>query len=214
MIHARRSALALVVGALLLLAGCMAAPAGAADAIPQVAARYRHDLTRNARLVWGLDAPVATLAGQIHQESGWRHDARSAYANGLAQFTPDTADWISGVFPDLASRQPDNPAWALRALVRYDRYLWERVPATAPACDRMAFALSSYNGGLGWAQRDRRKAAAAGADPDRWWSAVEKFNAGRAPAMFAENRGYPRAILYRWEPLYVQAGWGRGVCAE
>lgn len=32
--------------------------------------QYRRDLTRSARLVWGLDAPVATVAAQIHQESG------------------------------------------------------------------------------------------------------------------------------------------------
>lgn len=32
--------------------------------------QYRRDLTRSARLVWGLDAPVATMAAQIHQESG------------------------------------------------------------------------------------------------------------------------------------------------
>ena len=114
------------------------------------------------------------------------------------------------MFPDLAERQPFNPAWALRALVRYDLYLYERMPSS-PACDRMAFALAGYNGGAGWVQRDRHKAAAAGANPDRWWSEVERFNAGRAPAMFEENRGYPRRILLRHEQVYVRAGWGLGV---
>lgn len=183
----------------------------AAD-IPQEAAKYRRDLIRNARLVWGIDAPVATFAGQIHQESGWRHDARSKYAGGLAQFTPDTADWIGGAFPELAERQPFNPAWAIRALVRYDLWLWERMPATA-SCDRMAFALAGYNGGAGWISRDRKAARQAGADPDRWWGEVERFNAGRAPAFFEENRGYPRRILQRWEPMYAAAGWGKGACA-
>lgn len=180
--------------------------------IPHEAQKYRRDLVRNARLIWGMDAPIATFAGQIHQESGWKNDARSGYADGLAQFTPDTADWIGGVFPDLAERQPFNPAWALRALVRYDRYLWERMPATAPPCDRMAFALAAYNGGAGWVTRDRRKAKADGADADRWFGQVERYNAGRAPAFFAENRHYPRAILLRWEPLYARAGWGIGTC--
>lgn len=184
-----------------------------ADAqVPRAAEQYRRDLVRNARLVWGLDAPIATLAGQVHQESGWRHDARSPYAGGLAQFTPDTADWIGGVFPDLAERQPFNPAWALRALARYDRHLWERAPAGSPNCERWAFALAGYNGGSGWVARDRKKAAAAGADANRWWNQVELHNSGRAEWAFRENRDYPRKILGKWEPVYIRAGWGRGVC--
>lgn len=186
--------------------------AAMAQTIPHAAAKYRQDLTRNARLVWGIDAPVATFAAQIHQESGWRHDARSKFAGGLAQFTPDTADWIGGAFPDLADRQPFNPAWALRALVRYDLWLWERMPAAA-SCDRMAFSLAAYNGGAGWISRDRKAARQAGADPDRWWGAVERFNGGRADWAFRENRDYPRRILQRWEPMYAAAGWGKGACA-
>jgi soluble lytic murein transglycosylase-like protein len=86
-----------------------AACAAAAAEIPRAAAQYQRALTANVRLVWGLDAPVATFAGQVHQESGWKPDARSPYAGGLAQFTPATAEWIGGVFPDLAERQPFNP---------------------------------------------------------------------------------------------------------
>lgn len=182
--------------------------------IPREALRYRADLVRNARLVWGLGAPVATFAGQIHQESRWRNDARSAYADGLAQFTPDTARWISGAYPgELADGDPFNPAWAVRALVRYDRHLWERSPTGAPACDRMAFALAGYNGGAGWIARDRAKARAAGADPDRWWGHVERYNAGRAAAFFRENRDYPRLILLKHEPRYAAAGFGAGGCS-
>lgn len=187
-------------------------PILASAQVPRDAQQYRRDLTRNARLIWGIDAPVATFAGQVHQESGWRPNAKSAYAGGLAQFTPATADWIGGVFPDLADRQPYNTAWALRALVRYDRYLWERMPATASTCDRMAFVMSAYNGGPGWVSRDRREAKEAGADENRWFGHVERFNAGRAPAFFAENRNYPRAILFKWEPIYKAAGWGIGSC--
>lgn len=206
--HGRAATIfALIVTALCLLVGY----ARAADVVPREAERYRRDLVRNVRLVWGIDAPVATFAGQVHQESGWRHDARSAYAGGLAQFTPDTADWIGGIFPDLAERQPFNPAWALRALARYDRWLWDKMPG-ASACDRMAFVLSGYNGGAGWTNRDIRAARSAGAAPDRWWGGVERFNAGRADWAFRENRDYPRRILMRWEPLYLRTGWGLGVC--
>lgn len=182
----------------------------AAD-VPQAAKHYQRDLTRQARAVWGMDAPVAAFAAQIHQESRWRTDARSPVgAQGIAQFMPATATWISGAYR-WGEAQPYNPGWALRALVTYDRHLWERVQAS-DACSRMAMALSAYNGGLGWVYRDQKLAAQHGADRARWFGQVERFNAGRSAANFAENRGYPRVILTRWQPIY--AGWGGGVqCA-
>ena len=68
---------------------------------PQAALQYRDDVIRNARLEWGLSAPVADFAAQLHQESGWRPDAISpAGAQGLA-------------------------------LISYDRWLWQRVSAAS-----------------------------------------------------------------------------------
>ena len=189
--------------------GFWSVPCGAAE-IPQAAVKYRSDLIRNARLSWGLEAPVATFAAQIHQESGWNPGAVSRVgAKGLAQFMPSTTDWIGGIIPDLASRTPENPAWALRAIAAYDRWLWDRVSADTH-CDRMAMTLSSYNGGLGWLQKDKKAAAAAGADRGRWWGEVERFNAGRRNAEFAENRGYPHRILKVLEPRY--GSWGTRSC--
>ena len=98
----------LTVLVILAFAGCVAA-----DPIPATANRYRADLTRNARLAWGLAAPVALFAAQVHQESGWNPAAVSRVgAAGLAQFMPATAQWIGGLTPDLAERQATNPAWA------------------------------------------------------------------------------------------------------
>ncbi|HEU0283266.1 MAG TPA: transglycosylase SLT domain-containing protein [Gallionella sp.] len=177
--------------------------------MPHEALRYQRDLTRNARLAWGLDAPVATFAAQIHQESRWRLDAQSPVgALGIAQFMPSTAAWISGAYPALGANAPSSPAWSLRALAAYDRYLWQHINASDD-CSRMAMALSAYNGGLGWVYRDQRLAAAKTLNPAVWFGQVEKINAGRAPAMFAENRGYPRAILLKWQPIY--ALWGGGI---
>ena len=199
--------LVLLVGGLL----CMRAEA-AAD-IPQGALKHRADLTRNARAVWGLDAPVATFAGQVHQESRWRPEAVSPVgAQGIAQFMPATADWIAEAYPALADQQPFNPSWGLRALVTYDRHLWDRVKATS-GCERMAMTLSAYNGGQGWVWRDQKLATASGADSGRWFDQVERFNAGRHAAAFKENRGYPRLILMTYEPRYIAAGWGKGSCA-
>ena len=189
-------------------------PAVNAAELPQGALKHRADLTRNARAVWGLDAPVATFASQVHQESRWRPEAISPVgAQGIAQFMPATADWISQAYPALAERQPFNPSWGLRALVTYDRHLWARVKA-ASVCDRMAMTLSAYNGGLGWVWRDQKLATANGADSGRWFDQVERFNAGRRPAAFKENRGYPRQILLTHEPRYIAAGWGHGSCSD
>lgn len=200
----------LIITLICLVGGFLSGMASAAD-IPAGAHKYRAELTRNARLVWGLDAPIATFAAQVHQESGWQPLAVSRVgAKGLAQFMPATADWIGGINPALATRQPDNPVWALRALVTYDRWLWDRLQADT-SCDRMAMVLSSYNGGLGWLLKDKALAATNASSRSRWWGHVERFNAGRSVAAFTENRDYPRRILKTLEPRY--AAWGMGSCA-
>ena len=153
---------------------------------PQAAQQYRALLVRTAHAAWGLDAPVAVLAAQVHQESAWRADAVSHVgAQGLAQFMPATATWIAGVDPALAARQPYHPAWALRALVTYDRWLYERTPARYTPKDRMWVALRGYNGGLGHWQAE---AAATGAvRPTRAQVDAACGWAKRAPVHCREN---------------------------
>jgi len=186
----------------------------AAEQIPHAAAQWRRPLIREARTAWGLTAPVADFAAQIHQESGWRHDALSRVgAQGMAQFMPATASWIVSAYPDLGPAVPLNPQWSIRAMVRYDRHLWERVEAATP-CDRMAKALSAYNGGLGWVMRDEASAVTAGLDPMRWWGHVESVNAGRSKANWRENRGYPLRILYRIAPAYAAQMWPGRSCGD
>lgn len=180
------------------------------DAAPPAARRYRDTLIREGRFVWGLAAPIAMFGAQVEQESGWNPDARSAYAGGLAQFTPATADWIDDAYPDLGPNQPFNPDWALRALVRYDRHLYERTSG-ATDCDRHAFTLSAYNGGAGWVAKDKAKAVLAGLDEQRYFDHVERVNAGRNAGAWAENRGYVPGILKR-QPKYRT--WGAAVCEE
>lgn len=181
--------------------------------IPLDAGRYKRDLIRTAHMVWGLDAPIATFAAQLHQESNWSPDARSHVgAAGMAQFMPSTAKWIATLDSELSEVDPYNPRWALRALVRYDRWLYDAVPDAATHCERMAFVLSSYNGGLGWLKRDAALAEKNGYDPRWWFDHVERFNAGRADWAFKENRGYPRRILQELEKRYRDNGWGIHSC--
>lgn len=200
----------------ILFVGCLALSSPAAAQVPAAAKHHQRDLTRIAQQEFGLDAPVALFAAQIHQESSWRNAARSSHAEGLAQFTPATAEWIAGHYPDLGEAMPYSPTWAMRAMLRYNRHIKARVKPWyarhVPECDRWAFALAGYNGGPGWISRDRRLAESSGLDPDRWWRHVEHCSA-RADWAFEENRQYVRRILLELEPRYISAGWrGRPTC--
>lgn len=185
---------------------------GVAEAqVPPAAHRYRADLIRASQSVWGLNAPIPVFAGQIHQESAWRPDVCSPYACGLTQFTPATAEWIAQTYRvELASvdarKARFDPLWAIRALVRYDRHLYDRAPGHTP-CDRMWAALRHYNGGAGHWYKEAKHAA----DPlDRSSVDAQCGKASRSVKHCPENVGYPKRILTVHQPRY--AGWGRTVC--
>lgn len=193
------------------LVGAILPEALRAESVPRRAEAHRRDLLRAARYVFGPGAPVAVLAAQVHAESAWNHRARSTHADGLAQFTPATAAWIAETYPgELAEAAPLNPVWALLALCRYDRHLYDRMPGRS-SWERWAFTMAAYNGGPGWIPRDRALAARCGADPNRWFGQVEGFSS-RSEAAFRENRAYPRRILIALQPLY--RSWGPGVAPE
>lgn len=193
----------------LFLAALIWPSAAPAQGIPSIANKHRGDLTRAAHSVWGLDAPVAVFAAQIHQESGWKPNAVSRVgAVGMAQFMPATAQWWCS-FNGLSATecQPSNPVWAMRALVGYDRWLFERVRG-ASEFDRLWAALRGYNGGLGHWQQE---AALARPALDRKAVDAACGHARRHPSFCAENLGYPHRILNVLQPLYL--AWGRGVSA-
>lgn len=175
--------------------------------VPPVAARYRAELVRAAHSQWGLDAPIAALAAQVHQESGWNPQAVSRVgAKGMAQFMPATAAWwctSQGIAN--ADCQPANPTWALRALVGYDKWLWDRVPERFNAFDRLWVALRAYNGGLGHWQKEA--ALASGNSREAIDAACGR--ARRSVQHCPENLGYPQRILVKLQPRY--ADWGPGV---
>jgi soluble lytic murein transglycosylase-like protein len=206
------ASVALLAFGVLISSSCDAATAG--QRIPVRADGFAKLLEREAVGRFGLDAPVALLAAQLHQESHWRTDAQSPYAQGLAQFTPATAAWIPGVCADLGPPNVWDARWSIRAQACFMRHLHRQLADTATPCDRWAMALSAYNGGLGWLNRDRKWASAKGADSARWFDHVE-LHSKRAAWAFRENRDYPRRILLSLEPLYIAAGWpGAAVCAQ
>lgn len=180
--------------------------------LPPDAEKWRRELTRSARLEWGLNAPIAMFGAQVHQESGWRADAVSPVgAQGIAQFMPATATWLSGVRSTIGPADPFNPVWALRALTAYDKEIWDDVRALND-CNRAGKMLSGYNGGPGWVTRDEALAVRSGLNANVWWDSVEVVNAGRNEAAWKENRQYPKRILRELEPKYLAAGWKGGLC--
>jgi len=207
--RAARVVLVLQAAVLGLVAVLLWLPAGS-QAQSADAQRYRGSLKREAQRVWGIGAPVGTLAAQVQQESRWHPNARSPVgAEGLAQFMPSTARWMGNIDPELVGAASLNPTWSLRALVVYDHWLHQRIGLAANNCERWAFTLSAYNGGLGWVFRRQQAARQAGKDAGLCLAATCTLNPGISPAAQRENEHYPRAILDAEDAWWR---WGPGVC--
>ena len=173
--------------------------------VPPAALKYRADLTREAHFVFGLNAPIDYLAGQIQQESGWRPGI-TAWDNGrgLAQFMDPTAEWISERYQQLGEPQPYNPLWAIRAMVRLDAYNAGRVAAATP-CDQWGAALKAYNAGLGFVLRAQKRSSV----PGKWFGSTEKINVGQSAKNFEYSRLYPRWIVFKHALKY--SAWGHAI---
>lgn len=181
-----------------------------AQSIPREALDLRRDIIRTGRHVWGLDAPTSAFAAQIHQESRFRLDAVSPVgAQGIAQFMPSTRRWIMAQYPAELGGDYMTADWGIRALVRYDKHLYDRLSG-ADLCERVAFALAAYNGGWGWVIKRKQRSAS----PDVCLFATCDINPGITAANQHENSMYPRRILLTLEPIYAASGFGPGACTR
>lgn len=191
-----------VVAIVVAVAIAASACASAADLCLQ----YRATITREAQAVHGLNAPIPMFMAQLRQESSCRSDVTAwDDGRGLAQFMDGTAQQVSRTFPELGAPDPYSAKWSIRALVRYDAWLYARVQG-ADDCQRWAAALKGYNAGLGYVQRAQRSAPT----PAVWFNATENINAGQSVQNFEYSRRYPRLILFKHQPLY--ASWGANTC--
>ena len=170
--------------------------------------QYRRMLTREAQAVFGMGAPIPALMGQIRQESSCRADV-TAWDNGrgLAQFMDATSEHVSRVFPELGAPNPYNPQWAIRAMVRYDDWLYDRGKGSSE-CHRWGATFKSYNAGLGYVQRAQRRSPT----PGTWFGGTENINAGQSQKNFDDSRRYPHLILFKHQPLYRD--WGTTLCLD
>ena len=188
--------------------------AAARRKVPEAAYQYQRLIVTEAHTVFGLDAPISTLASQLDQESGWRWNVKSGVgAGGLAQFMPGTAADMARMYPtELGPADINNPQWAIKAQQRYMRDLNRGFPGLTE-CDTWAFGLSAYNGGAGWVARDKRVCRGKPGCKDAiWFGNVEASpDTKRAPSNIKENRGYPKRILLTLTPAYVASSRGRGI---
>ncbi len=192
----------IAIAVVLLIAGCLSAFAG------DLCSQYRRTLMREAQAVMGLGAPIPALAGQMRQESSCDADV-TAWDNGrgLAQFMDATSEHVSRMYPELGAPDPYNPTWAIRALVRYDDWLYDHVKGTDD-CERWGAAFKGYNAGLGYVQRAQRQSPT----PGKWFNATENINAGQSEKNFIYSRRYSHLILFKHQRLYED--WGVTLCLE
>jgi hypothetical protein len=173
-------------------------PASAAD----LCDRYRTLLVREARAVHGINAPAPMYMAQIRQESSCREGV-TAWDNGrgLAQFMDGTAKQVAVLHPELGPPDPYNPRWAIRALVRYNRWIYQRVKGK-DECHRWAATLKGYNAGPGYVMQAQIKSL----DPLTWFGVTEFVPTRQSAENFEYSRLYPRKILFKHQPLYTNLG--------
>jgi hypothetical protein len=206
--------------------------------VPVGAVKYAPILAGEQRLRWA-DAPVPwTLGGLVEQESCvslksprcWNPRAElktyREYGFGFGQITiaynADRSERFNE-FTELQKKYASlrgwqwsarfDPAHQLVAVVEMTHTLWRQVPPAADDDTRWAFALASYNGGLGALLQDRRVCAnAGGCDPRLWFGNIETHSLkSRAPqkayggqSWFSINRGYVRNVLKSRRAKYRQ----------
>lgn len=181
------------------------------------------------------DAPDrVALAAQVEQETCVSLRSRSCwspraelktpreYGFGLGQLTVtqrfnnfDAAKRLDATLVHWAWEDRFDAARQLRVLVLMDRQAYRAIANAPDPRERLAMALSAYNGGTGGLSADRRLCGqVAGCDPRLWFGNVERTSlkaraktAGYGQSFFDINRGYVRAILVDRRQRYTELRW-------
>jgi membrane-bound lytic murein transglycosylase MltF len=134
------------------------------------------------------DFDYLLMAAQGYQESGLDQAKRSHVgAIGVMQVMPGTARDKAIAIPDIEKLESN-----IHAGIKYDRWVVDNFfddPAITPL-NRQLLAFASYNAGPGKVASLRKEAAAAGLDPNKWFSNVELVAAkriGRETVTYVSN---------------------------
>ena len=137
---------------------------------------------------------------QVRQESGWDPDARNpgSGAEGLTQFMPPTwADEAHRTEPPCDDKLRTDGECSIRTGINYMKRIFGWVGPAATEEDRIALALSAFNGGIGNQRKEKRACRQeARCSTSRWWNNVAE-HCLRSAANCRENRDYPNIILGR-----------------
>lgn len=163
-----------------------------AAGLPPNALEYLPVLKAEQQKGWPTLAFPDYLAGQVEQETCpslkskrcWNPKTENInpknngeYGFGLSQITKtnkfNTFEELKAKYPDMKSWKWEdryNPEYQLRGLIHMDKKVFDYFKVG----DKMQFALSAYNRGLGNLLQDRKFCAQLpDCDPDKWWGNVE-----------------------------------------
>ena len=113
------------------------------------------------------DLPWKLIAAQAYQESRWNSRARSPTGvRGLMMLTIETAQHL-----DVPNRL--DPVQSIWGGAKYLKQLLKRVPEEFQGQDRFAYALASYNVGIGHVRDAQTLATILGKDPYSWMDIKE-----------------------------------------
>jgi membrane-bound lytic murein transglycosylase MltF len=130
------------------------------------------------------DLPHLLATAQAYQESHLNQNLRSsAGAVGVMQIKPETAAGSPINIPDIEKLENN-----VHAGVKYLRFITDTYlkDESMTEMDRTLLAFASYNAGPNRIARLRKKAAARGLDPNRWFQSVELL-APRETVQYVSN---------------------------
>lgn len=205
--------------------------------IPKLALVYLPMLLATQQEIWP-SAPIPSfLAAQVEQESCitlkhskcWNPRAElktsREYGFGIGQIT--TAYRADGSvrfnkFEELRAAHASLRDWRWEnrydiryqfiALVEMDKAIYARIKDASTVLDRLAFALSAYNGGETGVMQDRTLCRnTVGCDPNSWFGNVEKTSLkskvkwdGYGQSAYQINRSYVYNVLFVRREKYVE----------
>lgn len=180
---------------------CWPLPSACSDSTINRCRKYYPQVIRESRVFAGMDAPAYAFMGQIETESRCNAGITAFDGGmGLSQFMPATARWLQrreDSLQEISSRAaPYNPNWAIRALIIYDRQLYDQT-----SCRDWHFAFRAYNGGLGNLNKEIKQASSC--DPalvaKHCHRKILKLKNGGTLNLCQVNISYPRKVFQAGE---------------